>query len=150
MAFFIEYSRTKKSKYRCHPPLQIYRCPPSPIFCRHYLKLLSPTLQKFMNLILLSAPPLSSDPDTPPKGVGTCTMIWMSLTYVIFELEVIKWYLVLSQSRFLEFWLCRVFSIEYFTLLFGLRWIINMTSFLTAAVSQQPKISVISDCFSMN
>ena len=64
--FFIEYSRIKKSKYRCHPPLH------SPIFCHHYLKLLSSTLQKFTNWILLSPPPLSSDPDHPPK-FGTFT-----------------------------------------------------------------------------
>ena len=35
------------------------------IFCRHSLKLLSPTLPKLMNWILLSPPPLSSDPDNP-------------------------------------------------------------------------------------
>ena len=39
----------------------------SPIFCRHSLKLLSPTLPKLMNWILLSPPPLSSDPDPHPK-----------------------------------------------------------------------------------
>ena len=43
-----------------------------PIFCRHSLKLLSPTLPKLMNWILLSPPPLSSDLDNPPK-FGTCT-----------------------------------------------------------------------------
>ena len=63
---FIEYSRTKKSKYGCHSPFH-----PS-IFCRHSLQLLSPTLPKLMNWILLSPPPLSSDPDTPSK-FGTCT-----------------------------------------------------------------------------
>ena len=62
---FIEYSRTKKSKYGCHPPFH------PPIFCRHSLRLLSPTLQKLMNWILLS-PPLFSDPDNPSK-FGTCT-----------------------------------------------------------------------------
>ena len=46
--------------------------PPPPIFCRHSLKLLSPTLLKLMNWILLSPPPLSSDPDNPSK-FGTCT-----------------------------------------------------------------------------
>ena len=49
----------KKSKYCCHPPFH------PPIFCRHCLKLLSPTLPKLMNWILLSPPPLSSDPDNP-------------------------------------------------------------------------------------
>ena len=63
---FIQYSRTKKSKYCCHPPFH------PPIFCRYSLKLLSPTLPKLMNYILLSPPPLSSDPDKPPK-FGTCT-----------------------------------------------------------------------------
>ena len=62
VAFLIWYSRTKKSKYCCHPP----------IFCHHYSKFLSPTLPKLMNWILLSPPPLSSDPDNPPK-FGTCT-----------------------------------------------------------------------------
>ena len=36
------------------------------------LKLLSPTLPKLMNWILLSPPPLSSDPDSPPN-FGKCT-----------------------------------------------------------------------------
>ena len=47
--------------------------PPPPTFCRHSLKRLSPTLPKLMNWILLSPPPLSSDPDNPPK-FGTCTL----------------------------------------------------------------------------
>ena len=51
---------------KSHPPFH------PPIFCRHSLKLLSPTLPKLMNWILLSPPPLSSDPDNPPK-FGTCT-----------------------------------------------------------------------------
>ena len=38
---------------------------PPPIFCRHSLELLSPTLPKLTIWILLSPPPLSSDPDTP-------------------------------------------------------------------------------------
>ena len=59
VTLFIEHSRTKKSKYCCHPPFH------PPIFCRHSLKLLSPTLPKLMNWMLLSPPPLSSDPDTP-------------------------------------------------------------------------------------
>ena len=66
VAFLIQYSRTKKSKYCCHPPFH------PPIFCRHSSKLLSPTLPKLMNWILLSPPPLSSDPDNPPK-FETCT-----------------------------------------------------------------------------
>ena len=37
---------------------------PPPIFCHQCLKLLSPTLPKLMNWILLSLSPLSSDPDT--------------------------------------------------------------------------------------
>ena len=45
---------------------------PPPIFCRHSSKLLSPTLPKLMNWILLSPPHLSSAPDNPPK-FGTCT-----------------------------------------------------------------------------
>ena len=59
VAFFIEYSRTKKSKSCCHPPFH----PPN--FCRHSLKFLSPTLPKFVNWILLSPSPLSSDLTTP-------------------------------------------------------------------------------------
>ena len=71
---FIEHSKTKKSKYCCHPPFH------PPIFCRHSLKLLSPTLPKLMNWILLSPPPLSSDPDTTQK-FGTCTgCLFSSLT----------------------------------------------------------------------
>ena len=66
MTFFVEHCRTKNAKYFCHPPFH------PPIFCCHSLKLLSPTLPKLMNWILLSPPPLSSDPDTPPK-FGTCT-----------------------------------------------------------------------------
>ena len=58
----------KKSKYCCHPPFH-----PS-TFCHHSSKLLSPTLPKLMIWILLSPPPLSSDPDNPPK-FGTCTNI---------------------------------------------------------------------------
>ena len=49
----------KTSKYCCHSPFH------PPIFCRHSLKLLPPTLPKLMKWILLSPPPLSSDPDTP-------------------------------------------------------------------------------------
>ena len=59
MTFFVEHCRTKNAKYFCHPPFH------PPIFCCHSLKLLSPTLPKLMNWILLSPPPLSSDPDTP-------------------------------------------------------------------------------------
>ena len=59
VAFLIQYSRKKKSKYCCHPPFH------PPIFCRHSLKLLSPTLPKLINWILLSPPSLSSDPATP-------------------------------------------------------------------------------------
>ena len=44
------------------------------MFRRHSLKLLSPTLPILMNWILLSPPPLSSDPDNPPK-FGMCTHI---------------------------------------------------------------------------
>ena len=40
-------------------------------FCCHSLKLLSPTFPKLMNWILLSPPPLSSDPDTPKFGMCT-------------------------------------------------------------------------------
>ena len=65
-AFPIQYSRTKKSKYSCHPPFH------PPIFCRYSSKLLLPTLPKLMNWILLSPPLLSSDPDNPPN-FGTCT-----------------------------------------------------------------------------
>ena len=66
VAFPIQYSRTKKSKYCCHPPFH------PPIFCGYSSKLLSPTLPKLTNWILLSPPSLSSDPDNPPK-FGTCT-----------------------------------------------------------------------------
>ena len=61
---FIEYSRTKKS----------ILLSPTPYFLSPFLKLLSPTLPKLMNWILLSPPPLSSDPDKPPK-FGTCTKV---------------------------------------------------------------------------
>ena len=57
---FYQVQWDKKSKYCCHPPFH-----PPPIFCRHSLKFLSPTLPKLMTWILLSPPPLSSDPDTP-------------------------------------------------------------------------------------
>ena len=46
--------------------------PPPPIFCRHSLQLLSPTLPKLMNWILFLPSLLSSDPNTPSK-FGTCT-----------------------------------------------------------------------------
>ena len=59
----------KSKKYCCHPPTLP---PPPPIFCRHSLKPLLPTLPKLMNWILLSPPLLSSDPDNPPK-FETCT-----------------------------------------------------------------------------
>ena len=59
--FYRLHYRTKRSKYRCRPPFH----PPPPSFCRHSLKLLSPTLPKLMNWILLSPPPQSSDPDIP-------------------------------------------------------------------------------------
>ena len=68
VAFLILHSRTKKSKYCCHPPFH------PPYFCCHFSKLLSPILPKLMNWILLSPPPLSSDPDNPPK-FGTCTYL---------------------------------------------------------------------------
>ena len=56
---FIELQSDEKVKILLSPT------PPPSIFCRHYLKLLSTTLQKFMNWILLSPPPLSSHPDNP-------------------------------------------------------------------------------------
>ena len=59
VAFFCQASSIKKSKYCCHPPFHPL------IFRRHSLKLLSPSLPILMNWILLSPPPLSSDPDTP-------------------------------------------------------------------------------------
>ena len=51
-------------------------------FCDHSLKLLSPTLPKLMNWILLSPPPLSSDPDNPPK-FGTCIQEIFTVTKII-------------------------------------------------------------------
>ena len=65
VAFFIWYSRTRV-KILMSPTL------PPPYFLSPFLKLLSPTLPKLMNWKLLSPPPLSSDPDNPPK-FGTCT-----------------------------------------------------------------------------
>ena len=65
VAFFCRASSIKKSKYCCHPPFH------SPIFRRYSWKLLSFTFPILMNWILLSPPPLSSDPDTPLK-LGTC------------------------------------------------------------------------------
>ena len=56
--FFCQASSIK-SKYCCHPPFH------PPTVRRHSLKLLSPALPILMNWILLSPPPLSSDPDTP-------------------------------------------------------------------------------------
>ena len=84
MTFFIEYSRTKKSKYCCHPPFH------PPIFCRHSLKLLSPTLPKLMNCIVLSLPPLSSDPDTPQKKIWN-----VHLRYIQFRKSV-AWLVMLN------------------------------------------------------
>ena len=46
VAFFIEYSRTKKSKYCCQPPFH------PPICCRHSLNLLSPTLPKIIYCLI--------------------------------------------------------------------------------------------------
>ena len=66
VAFFCRASGIKKSKYCCHPPFH------PPVFRRHSLKPLSTTLPILMNWILLSPPPLSSDPDNPPK-IRTCT-----------------------------------------------------------------------------
>ena len=60
---FLSSTVRRKSQNIVVTPLH----PPPPIFCRHSLKLLSPTLPKLMNWILLSPPPLSSDPDNPPK-----------------------------------------------------------------------------------
>ena len=64
-----------------------------PIFRRHSLKLLSPTLPILMNWILLSSPPLSSDPDNPPK-IGMCTsysVIWepecLKLQHIIISIS---------------------------------------------------------------
>ena len=54
---------------------------PPPIFCHHSLKILSPTLPKLMNWILLSPPPLSSDPDNPPK-FETCTCAVNPLSFM--------------------------------------------------------------------
>ena len=70
VAFFYRVQWDKKVKILLSPIL------PPLNFCRHSLKLLSPTLPKLMNWILLSLPPLSSDPDYPPK-FGTCTS-WIS------------------------------------------------------------------------
>ena len=75
VAFLIQYSRTKRSKCCCHPSFH------PPIFCRHSSKLLSSTLPKLMNGILLSPPPLSSDPDNPPK-FGMCTR-WVINTSLV-------------------------------------------------------------------
>ena len=66
VARFCRANSIKKSKYCCHPPFH------PPIFCSHSLKDLSPTLPILINWTLLSSPPLSSDPDNPPK-FGTCT-----------------------------------------------------------------------------
>ena len=82
VAHFCRANSIKKSKYCCHPPFH------PPIFCRHSLKHLSPILPILMNWILLSPPPLSSDPDNPSK-FETCTCgpadtdsLWPSLTRV--------------------------------------------------------------------
>ena len=59
---FLSSQWHKKVKISLSPTLPP---PPPPIFCRHSLKLLSPTLPILMNWILLSPPSLSTDPDTP-------------------------------------------------------------------------------------
>ena len=76
VAFLSSTAGRKSLNIVCHPPFH------PPIFCRHFLKLLSPTLLKLRNWILLSPPPLSSDPDNPPK-FGTCTypVYWMLIIY---------------------------------------------------------------------
>ena len=75
---------------------------PPPIFCRHSLKLLSPTLPKLMNWILLSSPPLSSDPDNPPK-FGTCTRplssIWATGPLVLLALRSFRYNFIRPQSK---------------------------------------------------
>ena len=70
----------KMAFFCCH-----YPSTPPPIFRRHSLKLLSPTLPILMNWILLSPPPLSSDPDTPPK-FGTCTRSDTTLGNMLHEI----------------------------------------------------------------
>ena len=86
----MEYSGTKKSKLCCHPPFH----PPN--FCRHSLKLLSPTLPKLVNWILLSLPPLSSDPDNPPK-FGTCTLlVFFAFSFVVNSTESVFTFPLLS------------------------------------------------------
>ena len=80
--------------------------PSTPHFCRHFLKLLSPTLPKLMNWILFSLPPLSSDPDTPQKS-ETCTYLkhftWYEIIIIIIIIIIIG---VLEVRRvFLRSWL---------------------------------------------
>ena len=82
VAFFYRASGIKKSKYCCHPPFH------PPIFRRNSLKLLSPTLPILMNWILLSPPPLSSDPDNPPK-IGTCTRSQIKFVILVIFLSLL-------------------------------------------------------------
>ena len=82
VAFFIEYRTDKKFKILSSPTLT------APIFCRHSLKLLSPTLPKLMNWILLPPPPLSADPDTPQNL--ECALIRDLNTYSATVQNVLK------------------------------------------------------------
>ena len=85
VAFYIEYSGTKDIVV-IHPFTPLF-------FCRHSLKLLSPTLPKLMNWILLSSPPLSSytaPPPSPPKKFGTCTLCASTFGTVLENLIIIK------------------------------------------------------------
>ena len=82
VALFCRASSIKKSKYCCHPPFH------PPIFRRRFFKNLSPTLPILMKWILLSPPPLSSDPDNPQNlerapGLSNITGILVCQTNIM-------------------------------------------------------------------
>ena len=68
VAFFIQYSRTKKSKYCWHPP-PYFLSPFFKTFVTHPPKINEKTIFKKITKIKIKitvvTPPLSSDPDNP-------------------------------------------------------------------------------------
>ena len=76
--FFIEYNRTKRSTL-------LSPTPPPPYFCHHSLKLLSRTLLKLMNWILLSPHPCP--PTVTPPKIWKCTFLDSKILKLYFLLR---------------------------------------------------------------